>query len=160
MFRFFAALMVLSGAFLIGRAGVITRKNAANRLRHIRAGLCSIENDIRALLLPLPDAFLRASTYDDFFSISANNMLSMDAESAVSDAAAKTMKEKEVAEALCAFSQGLSAVDAAGQLQNIRLCYARMDDILTAWEADRKQKDRLQSSIAIMAGLAVVIVFI
>ena len=160
MFRFFASFIVISGAFFIGRAGAFSRRSAINRLTLLSDGLHSMENDIRALLLPLPDAFSHASDFDSFFGEAAKNMADTDAETAVLRAIKSGSFDRETAAVLSLFAAGLSAADAEGQLQNFRTARSRIEKLLEDKELERRQKDKLYGSISVMAGLALVIVFI
>lgn len=159
MVKLFFAVCIIGASFLIGFSGCVRRLLSLRRLRHISDGLLCMENDIRALFLPLPDAFRRAARYDALFEEAALNMEKEDAEHAFCDALLKKPLCADARDALRAFSAGLSAPDCEGQLHNLALCRTRLLSICEAAEKEQKKQDKLQKSMGLFAGIALVVLF-
>lgn len=160
MVKLFCIPLILCGSLLLGLSGCVRRRIQIRRLQHVSDGLLSLENDMRALYLPLPEGFRRIAALDPLFKDVAKEMEEADAKTAFLCALKGQTFPQAALDALTAFARGLSAPDLDGQLDNLRLCRRRLDAVAGAAEKEREKQDKLQKTIAFMAGVSLVVLFL
>lgn len=162
MEKVIGSLLIAFGCVL---AGMLKKLDLAKRktlLSDIEDSLLLLENEISAMLSPLPRAMKRSGIgrAEKFFNTAADLIDEKGAAEGFITAVDEWGFCDEERQALCAFGAGLGAVDMEGQIKNISLCRKRISIALGRAQNDHDRLGKLYIGAGAMSGALIVILLI